>query len=329
MLTVAACVVVVAAATTVLLATRHNTQRQPPREAVRAAQETRSLFRSMPTARADDHTALMRALDSAALFNSQRYTEDGHEQTDYEEAPVLSGAERESLLDTAAEFISLRAGGDADAYAEWMRSRGYTLKDRDHEIDGVRGLTVRHPGYVLRFRLASGRDPVEDDTAWSMFRDAFIGQFRKNNTKVIGIASGPGAVEVWVGTIREPFETLRFGALDVFRTVLRARVLGVAHNSADHNLADGEKTHWFAREQYDGWPFWTPTATYNQIFEKHGAVLTARLHCILRTQDGGVLPAAMILYYDPDSRLWHLPDRREAFIYVNTYAIPMMTSPVF
>lgn len=61
----------------VLLA-RHRLVWHPPGDLVKFAKETAAFYRSQPTARADDHAALVRAFSSGAVFYNDDYDENGN-----------------------------------------------------------------------------------------------------------------------------------------------------------------------------------------------------------------------------------------------------------
>jgi len=294
----------------------------PPAGAAREAENTRATFRASPVARITEPAAVIAALGAGRSFSAVHNTPDGDDIELVEEPDTLTEAQFDALRKTVSDFLAARASANAETYAEWMTNRDYTLKPLDEEIDGKPGLTTRHPGYAHRFKLAAGREISQADTPWTVFRDAFEGECRRHNTTPTGISTGPGAVEIWLATAVGTGGAPVYDILTPFQPVFFAR----AETLADEPDAP---MYWADGQQYDGWPHWKPPVSVEEVLDRDGSVQIARIHFIIRNDRDVVLPADMILFYDPRSGMWHLPDRRAAFEYANTYAIPLYAGPEF
>lgn len=305
---------IVALVVGVVLLTRHRQVWKPPQELVKLANETSASFRSAPTARADDHAALLDAFGSADFFYNADYDDAdansaAHNAADGE---ALNDTQRSSLLETLAQIIELRWRADADAYAAWMRSRGYTLKDVDR--DAPHGLH-----YVYVFRHRAGRDLSPADTPWDIFKltfEAELAHHKGGVTHPVGVVSGPGAMEIWVGRLRQSD-----GIDKLFLPILMSKM----KEAAQSDRSDFSKIRWSLGQEYAGWPHWSPPISYDEIIARDGQVLFARVNSVIRTRKRGSIPTTFRLYYDPRTDLWHL----FSMSYVNTYKMALGLGPEF
>lgn len=292
----------------------------PPESSARLATETRERFSAAPMVEADDRDGLISAFDSAESLDVSHYNDHGEIVADDNAAASVSETERRVLFDTVAEVIELRARADAEAYAEWMRARGYRLKSVQDQL--------QHPNpkwreqyprmFAPRFEFKAGREITPTDTPWDLFSLAFEGELvhgRGGTTRPRGIATDPNAIEIWFATLRpehDPFDIEK-----PFLPLLFAR------GSDGESNEDLSQLHWARGQAYMGWAHWAPPVSYREILARDGAVRFARVHCVLQTKGGGVLPTMFILYLDPDTDVWYLPDHPNAMIYSNTYALKL------
>jgi len=287
---------------------------KPPDDVLRLAHETNERFQSRPMVSADDQASLARAFESGEFHYAWRYGENGELPTEtMSSADGLTDRQRRSLVETLADIVHLRAQADADAYAEWMRGRGCTLRG-----EALRKQIEEWPG---RFETHAGRELKPDDTPWTIFRAAFEGELKDGRggaSRPQGLATGQNAMEVLVGVF-DPDRHDLSGTFDQpFFPIMWARGQE-AYASAggrtpewDEGMSD---LHWFTGQGYNGRAHWTPPVTYKEVVERDGRALLADAHFVIRTSDAA-LPTRVLLYYEPQTNIWHI----EGLMFINTYA---------
>lgn len=274
----------------------------PPDRLAEFAEEVRAHYRLEPTVSASDRGAMIGAFSAADILIEV----DGNAVSRDDE--VLNPIQRELLLETIAEMIELRALGDAEAYAEWMRNRGYRLKDEE--------LTR---GWKNRFRLHAGRELTAEDSAWDIFRLSFEGELLKGRggqSQPTAIVASPSAMEIWATKKRDS------GSIGLaFPSVFSARL---ADSGSSAQFADdSNRMLWANGQTYGGRPHWAPPVTADELLEANGEVLCAQVHCIFRVDGGGVIPTVFFVYFDPGARRWHF----EQMMYTSTYSLDIRTGP--
>ena len=237
---------------------------------LRAAEDISRAIQSAPAITPDSPDSLIGAISSFNFAGEDTVT-----------LPVQS-----ALFETLAAIISHRVQGDAGMYADWMRSRDYTLKDR----------IQRDRWTPLAFKFYTGRDLKESDSTWDIYTALYEGQYNALGgvAKPTGIAAGPeGAGEIQFGIQQDvgPIEA-------AFR------------NSP-------MPIRWFAGDIISGRQHWTPPVSLDQVVQRDGQALCARVLVGFRTVNDIPLPTEIDLYFDPALNRWHLAQ----MMYRNTYKV--------
>lgn len=305
-----------------LLRNRAVTEWRPSESSAREAAEIVERFRGAGDAPLSDRETIIAAFDAAPYIDGTRYSPDGDPVDTDEPDGTPTPEQVRSLWSTVSDYLSVRAEADPLLYAEWMKNRGYSLRPLDADLDGIAGVNSRHRGYLRRFRITTEREITPEDSPWTVFRDAFAGEARVLKTTPVALSTESEGIEIWYGVAEgydgESTYEIQTPSLSVFYAKVRS-----INESADAT------THWVSGIQHNGWPHWAPPVSIEELLRRHGRISTARVQFIMRTVDNKILPTAMIFYLDPTSGEWHIPDRRSAFVYVNTYSIPLGTGPEF
>lgn len=283
---------------------------KPPGDAVAFAKDTQKHFRAAPSVDVENRAELVEAFSSAPVVINSAFDRNGDPRPAVESSlDLLSEQVHDALVKVVAEFLELRSRADADAYASWMRSHGYTLKSPDK-------LTVRQR---RMFQHYAGREVAPDDSDWEIFKLAFEGELlhgRGGPTRPRKIATGSGSVEIWIGslTTAAPIE-------EAFTHVMFAKMKEAART----NPPDLSGMRWHAGQGYASWGHWTPSTSYLDLIERDGVAICAQVLCVLRADSDAVTPTQIFLSYDPATRVWRIED----MAYINTYEITLGLGPVF
>ena len=319
---IAAVIVGLSTLAVLLLRDRADTEWRPSAESAREATELIERFRGASHAPVSDRETIIAAFEAAPYFDGTRYSPDGDAIETDSPTGTPTPEQARALWRTVSEYLSVRAEADPLVYAEWMKNRGYSLRPLDADLDGIAGVNSTHQGYLRRFRITTGREITPEDSPWTIFRDAFAGEARVLKTTPVALSTDSDAFEIWYGVAEDsdgaPTYEIQTPSLSVFYAKARAI-----------NESTDTTTHWVSGIQHNGWPHWSPPVSIEELLQRHGRIITARVHYVIHTNNNSILPTAMIFFLDPANGVWHIPDRRSSFVYVNTYSIPLGTGPEF
>lgn len=251
-----------------------------PRHEVRAVKTAHAWFAAAPTVPAADSAVVLETIARAEILTNQP------------DAFVPSEEMQHSLASMVATWIGLRADADADAYAEWMRSRGYTLA-LDHP-DGRSHYSMQDRDLRNAWKFYTGND-ASDDLATidpgTFFRIAF--------ERSLSMKTGyhrPSEVSSRV--------QIAYMAIPITRP--DPRPVGLNDwPEADYwegNSVSGDRPHWIA------------PVTYRDVLQRDRVALTAVVFIAVRSANGHWTPMSVACYYDLAAGEWHI----ESASYSNT-----------
>jgi hypothetical protein len=211
----------------------------------------------------------------------------------------LDTSSRASFAETISGWLVARASGDADVYAAWMRSRGYTpapFVANDRRLFG------------RRFQLRVGREITLDDTPWDVFKAAFEHEMSgaREPGPTTAISTGPQAIEV---------QTVRSDRVDALTredpfTPLLVELVESSELPEDLTKIRWEdglgRLHWyFGVASSAGALHWAPPVSLAEVIDRDGSALIARALFMQRTSKKRMIPTIMTMYHDPMSGDWH------------------------
>lgn len=216
---------------------------------------------------------------------------------------------RSSLDAFLAEFLYLRTLGDAEKYADWMRSRGAMLVA--HAPNGPLGPMIGH-----RFKQYLRRERTPEDTPWDVFRLLFEAECRR--TGPAAIVDRPDSAEYLTGSFSSSLAQSYPEA--IFEGIVIERIMssGASDLSAPREWTpELAKLHWYMGQTYVGISHWAPKRSAKDILERDGVHRYVEAHIITHAKSGGVIPTVINLYYDFADDSWNI----DSMHYVNTYGI--------
>lgn len=228
-----------------------------------------------------DHFVRTRLVDAAdqeqvkAILTSAR---DIQGQTD---EVALSDDVRRGFGTLVAEWLSLRSRADADAYASWMRSRGYELTlDLP---DGETYLGMSESDRQRTWKYFTGEDLPSGVTPLEFFRVCF--------TESLNVKGG------FLRPKRVSDDVLvTFRAIPVTRS--NPRPLPIDEFPDEDRwvgfATSGDRQHW------------SPALSYGDVMRRDNVVITAVMLVAVEGAKGQWAPMTITGYYDMATQQWHL-----------------------
>jgi len=179
-----------------------------------------------------------------------------------------------ALLGLLATWLKLLHEGNGEAYAEWMRSRGYALTEEPSLIERTR----------KSIEFFTGSPPPPQEGHGELFVSVFEGALRQ--------ASGdirPNAL-----SMAEYGSRIRFMSIGNVRTLTDAFVFGEA---------DAER--WIGYAVAGSFLHWEPPVLMEEIIDRQGHVDAAMVSFAYQSDSGKWRPLNVFLFLDPATDSWH------------------------
>ncbi len=189
---------------------------------------------------------------------------------------LLNEAARATLLDAAAEFMSLQSTATAEQYARWRNANGWSLETREIMLEWnfADRAYVDATGVPLTDEVSAERIFV---TQWKRTRSVDGGRWR-----ITGMASDPTAMDV----------TVKRSSKDDDRPPVGEMLVPLAPGYG--NVA-GFARHWFRSDR-----------SLEARIASGESVLDARMALIVEMENGTRLPLSMRLIFDEVSSTWRI-----------------------
>lgn len=185
----------------------------------------------------------------------------------------ISTENKQLVRKRLAEWLSLRATDDVDAYIEWMESAGNVVS-----VAAMQGDTLRRRLSKFAAISPTGEARTPQDVVrimWWLEHDFYDGYLR-----IRKIGRGPDGAILSFSRLVEG-ESPHFPGPD-----------------------DGVDTFWYGFSSICGLSLWDRPTDWKTVVETHGEVIDCLALIVCEGETGRRFPLAVRLFYDPDRAQW-------------------------
>ena len=233
------------------------------------------IFDTAPSVSADDVSAIAESIASAPTIPNQLNIP--HSVRLVEATP----AQRTQLGKMIAQWIKLTSDADPDAYAAWMRSRGWSLARDRSDVASIIGPDMKWSYQSGIYEYFSGSPMPENISAEELFRFMFTHYYddKRYAIRPVRVATGSSA---------------------------DATLFRIVTSSLPNLQPWSGNDQWFNNTTVGFAHHWAPPILFSELLNRDGEVLTSKTLIAIANHRGDWIPLAIASFWDPERALWNI-----------------------